>query len=158
MESLVMIHIVEYQKNHQASINEMMINISSEFEIGISSNESLKTPLIPDLYWVALMNGNIIGTVGLSLVNDYAILKRMFIKKEFRGASIGVSNMLLKRAITYCVSSKISEVYLGTMAQFIAAQRFYLKNGFDQILENELPSGFMLNPLDSVFFRKVTKQ
>lgn len=153
-----MINIVEYQKNHQTGINEMMINISSEFEIGIFSNETPQTPLIPDVYWVALIDGNIIGTVGLSLINDYAILKRMFIKKEFRGASIGLSNMLLKKAVSYCVSSKISEIYLGTMAQFIAAQRFYKKNGFDQILKNELPNDFMLNPLDSVFFRKVTRQ
>ncbi|NQZ22778.1 MAG: GNAT family N-acetyltransferase [Colwellia sp.] len=77
-----------------------------------------------DSYWIALVDDNVVGTVGLSLKNDYAILKSMFLQKEFRGASIGLSNMLLKKALTHCKTTKISEIYLGTMVQFKAAQRF----------------------------------
>jgi hypothetical protein len=39
------------------------------------------------------------------------------------------------------------------MIQFKAAQSFYLKHGFIQILENELPDDFMKNLVDKVFFR-----
>lgn len=149
-----MIEIVKYQKQHQTGIDELLRSISSEFENGIYTKETEQTPLVPDVYWVALINNDVIGTVGLSLVNNYAILKRMFLKKEFRGENIGLSAKLLKTALIYCADNKISELYLGTMSQFKAAQRFYIKHGFHQILANDLPSAFMLNPLDDVFFKK----
>jgi N-acetylglutamate synthase-like GNAT family acetyltransferase len=151
------IKIVEYEKVHQVGIDEMMIKLSSEFERNIFSKNSLQTPLIPDIYWIALVDDNVIGTVGLSFKGDYAVLKKMFLKKTFRGEKIGVSNKLLKVAIAYCLDAKIFNIYLGTMIQFKAAQSFYKKNGFHQVLECELPNGFMLNPLDSVFFKKSTR-
>lgn len=149
-----MIQVIEYIKEHQMGINEMMVDISLEFEGEIFAKATSQTPLIPDVYWVALFNDIVIGTVGLSLRSNYAILKRMMLKKEFRGKGISVSDKLLQTAMRYCLTAQFSDVYLGTMSQFKAAQRFYIKNGFYQILEQELPSDFMLNPLDSVFFKK----
>jgi len=43
---------------------------------------------------------------------------------------------------------------LGTMTQFVAAQKFYLKNGFESISKDELPEDFHPNPVDSLFYRK----
>ncbi|NQZ11343.1 MAG: GNAT family N-acetyltransferase [Algicola sp.] len=76
------------------------------------------------------------------------------LQKAFRGKDIGLSNKLLQTAMTYCSAAQISTVYLGTMQQFKAAQSFYIKHGFQQILEHQLPSDFMLNSLDSVFLKK----
>ena len=151
-----MIKIVEYQKEHQVGINEMMINISLEFEHDIVSKDPSHTLSIPDIYWIALYNDTVIGTVGLSLNSGYAILKRMMLQKKFRGKEIGLSNKLLEIAMSYCSTHQISDVYLGTMIQFKAAQRFYNKHGFHQIQDQALPSDFIVNPLDSLFLKKCT--
>jgi hypothetical protein len=38
------------------------------------------------------------------------------------------------------------------MDQFKAAQKFYEKNGFIKITENQLPKNFIHNPIDRVFY------
>ena len=78
----------------------------------------------------------------------------MMLKKEWRSKSLGVSKALLETAIEWCEAHKISKIYLGTMTQFTAAQSFYINNGFIEISEHDLPSDFLTNPLDTVFFCK----
>jgi N-acetylglutamate synthase-like GNAT family acetyltransferase len=151
-----MVQIVEYQEKYKVGINEMMLNISLEFDLDIISKSSSNTFSIPDVYWIALFDNTVIGTVGLSLKTDYAILKSMMLINQYRGKEIGLSNKLLGIALSYCSTHQITDVYLGTMIQFKAAQRFYQKNGFHLIQELALPMDFIVNPLDSLFFKKCT--
>lgn len=148
-----MVNIVTYKSAHQNGIDELMNEIALEFNKQIFPKPTIETPNIPDNYWVALNNEEIIGTVGVLVVeNDFGILKKMMLKKEFRGIKIGGSKALLETVINWCKENRISKLYLGTMNQFKAAQSFYKKNGFKQISENELPNNFLNNPLDKVFF------
>jgi N-acetylglutamate synthase-like GNAT family acetyltransferase len=149
-----MTKIVPYENVYQNGIDVMMYEIALEFDSQIFPKPTKETPIIPDKYWVALNdNGEIIGTVGLLVIeNDFGVLKKMMLKKEFRGKEFGISKKLLKTGIEWCEQNQISKLYLGTMHQFKAAQSFYEKNGFKRILENELPNNFLNNPLDDVFF------
>ena len=148
-----MTRIVKYESAHQKEIDEMMHEIALEFDEQIFSKPTSESPIVPDNYWVALYKGKIIGTVGILVVaDDFGILKRMMLKKEFRGKEFGLSKLLLKTAIDWCNEHCISKLYLGTMNQFKAAQSFYINNGFKQISKNELPKNFLHNPLDKVFF------
>jgi ribosomal protein S18 acetylase RimI-like enzyme len=45
-------------------------------------------------------------------------------------------------------------VFLGTIDIFQAAQRFYRKNGFEEVPKKDLPSSFPAMTLDNTFFRK----
>lgn len=149
-----MIRIVLFEPIHQDSINRMMDKINQEFVIDILPQQSAATPVIPDHYWVALNNEEVIGTVGLLvLAKNRAVLKKMMLTKEYRGQNLGISKMLLNTAIDCCKSNGITDLYLGTMSQFEAAKSFYFKNGFIQISKKELPSNFPFNPLDTVFFK-----
>ena len=87
----------------------------------------------------------------MNTVKEFAILKKMFVRKSFRGKEIGVSNLLLQTAINWCIENNIEQLYLGTMDQFKGAQKFYLKNGFQKIPKSALPKQFLLNPIDDVF-------
>jgi len=148
-----MAKIVPYKDVHQNGIENMMHTIAGEFNEQITGNPTSKTPIVPDKYWVAIHNGVVIGTVGVLVVaTDFGVLKKMILQKEFRGKETGISKKLLETVIKWCMENKVSKLYLGTMNQFKAAQSFYIKNGFTQILENELPSNFLQNPLDNVFF------
>jgi len=148
-----MIKIVIYESVHQNGIDKMMNEIAMEFDSKIFPKPTKETPIVPNKYWVALDNGKVIGTVGILVAeNNFGVLKKMILKKEFRGKEFGVSKKLLETVIKWCEKNSISKLYLGTMNQFKAAQAFYEKNGFKQISRNELPNNFLNNPLDKVFF------
>ncbi|WP_375562160.1 GNAT family N-acetyltransferase [Bernardetia sp. OM2101] len=150
-----MTKIVIYDHVHQNGIDEMMNEIALEFEEQIVPKVTVETPSIPNNYWVALYNGKVVGTAGVVVVeNDFGILKKMMLKKEFRGKEFGLSKLLLETVIEWSKENQISKIYLGTMNQFKAAQSFYKKNGFQEVLENELPPNFLKNPLDKLFFVK----
>ncbi len=55
--------ITSYQNIHQSGIDKMMQEIAAEFDEEISSKPTRTTPLVPDAYWVALMNERVIGTI-----------------------------------------------------------------------------------------------
>jgi GNAT superfamily N-acetyltransferase len=150
-----MITIEPYNREFQNEINKMLFEISNEFETSIFHNGQPIKDIKYDKYWVALKGQEIVGTAAIVLIeNRYAILKNMFVKKEFRGKRFGVSHTLLLKALHWCKSEKITNIYLGTMEQFIAAQKFYEKNDFHKIDRNQLPESFIHNPIDSVFYKK----
>lgn len=71
--------------------------------------------------------------------------------KSFRGQ--GVALALLDKVRRWSRENGFRNIYLGTMKQFKAAQRFYEKNHFVRISKTELSEFFIHNPLDDVFFR-----
>ena len=149
------IKITYYQKTHKVYIDEMLQEISLEFNESIFSESTNLKTLLPGAYWVALNDNKVIGTIGIiKIKNKTGILKKMMLKKSFRGKDYGVSKLLLQTAINWCIENSINQIYLGTMKQFKAAQVFYEKNGFRRISENELPNGFLNNPLDEIFFQR----
>lgn len=149
-----MIKIIPYKNAHQNEIDVMMNEIAMEFDEQIFSTRTNETFVFPHKYWVAIHNSELIGTIGvLVLENNIGVLKNMMLKKEFRGKEFGVSKTLLETSSKWCKKNRISKLYLGTMRQFKAAQSFYKKNGFIEIPKSELPTDFFNNPLDTVFFR-----
>lgn len=151
------ISILPFQPAYQNGINEMMASIALEFREPIFSERSTKITdvylLSTNNYWVASDNGKIVGTIGIEkLSNNNSILKSMFIDKAYRGQ--GISNMLLETLLRWAKENNCNRVYLGTMTQFTAGQRFYEKNNFVQCAKMELPTDFTINTLDSLFYTK----
>ena len=150
-----MIKIVPYKNVYQNDIDTMMNEITSEFDAQIVAKPTHETPIVPDNYWVAMHNEKVIGTVGTMVIkNGSGILKKMMLKKSFRGKELGIAKLLLETVINWCKQNDISKIYLGTMHQFKAAQLFYEKYGFKRIPQSALPKEFLKNPLDTVFFKQ----
>ena len=147
--------IINYQSAHQNEIDNMMKEIAAEFNepIGLPlQNVPHYLKILPNPYWVAFSSNKLAGTAGIAvMLNGYVALRRMFVKKEFRGKTISAA--LLQKAINWAKENKAIFIYLGTMAQFKAAQKFYEKHGFEKILQSELPGDFPLNPIDTVFYK-----
>ncbi len=149
------IQIRLYQNQDQAGIDLMMAEIATEFASPITQAGRKAPPQLPDPFWVASSEGQVVGTIGLIPIGKkLAILKSMMVKKAFRGKAWAVSSGLMETAMSWCTENNFQVIYLGTMQQFIGAQRFYKKNGFVEIVEQDLPSEFLINPLDKVFFRR----
>lgn len=150
-----MIKIVLYDDKYKERIDLMLTSIANEFENPIRSPLKNKKTILPDPYWVALKGVEVVGTIALIIEKSQsAILKNMMLRQDVRGKEIGLSQSLLDKALHFCKKQQIEAIYLGTMTQFKAAQKFYRRNGFNEIPPNELPKEFIKNPLDTVFFCK----
>ena len=77
----------------------------------------------------------------------------MFVAAAYRGTEHEVAKRLLEKFFTWCQTRDIRDVYLGTTAKFLAAHRFYEKNGFIEIARAELPNAFPVRDVDTKFYR-----
>src|SRR5262245_42677153 len=73
---------------------------------------------------------------------------------DHRGAQNGVAKGLLEHLLEWCRTQEIEEVYLGKTAKFLAAHRFYEKNGFREISRAGLPMSFPVMVVDNKFYVK----
>lgn len=132
-----------------------------EFGIPITLDSQPDLQNIPDFYqrdkgnfWVAERDDRIIGTIGLlDIGHGQAALRKMFVIEPFRGREYAVAGQLLDTLLAWSVAEKIAEIYLGTTSRFLAAHRFYEKNGFVEVAQADLPAAFPVMAVDSRFYR-----
>lgn len=105
-------------------------------------------------FWGALDGQRqVVGTIALVLFQkDAGAIRKMFVKKEFRGKEYGVARRLLEILIGHCRQTGIKDLYLGTVEAMKAAHRFYEKNGFTQVDKQDLPASFPLMAVDNMFY------
>lgn len=148
--------IIPFDKRYQAEINEMMNDIQNEFEILFRNPNGKQISDIAgpeNLFWVALNENQVVGTIGLSRIDNYsAFLRHLFVSKENRGGQPCVSKMLLDTALDQAKIRGYKSVYLGTMEQFKAAQKFYSKNNFVCVPREALPIEMPVSPMDTIFY------
>lgn len=132
-----------------------------EFGINITADAQPDLRVIPDYYqsgkgqfWVAVEDGAIVGTLGLKDIgHGQAALRKMFVAAEVRGSEHGVAARLLDRLFAHARDAGLTDIFLGTTDKFVAAHRFYEKNGFVEIAKADLPRSFPLMPVDSKFYQ-----
>lgn len=146
------IQIVLFEERHQPEVELLLESIGEEFPEPISTKNANRTTLPPDLYFVAVIENKVIGTISITrLEKDNAVLKKMFLNKNYRGQ--GVAALLLLNVLNWAKGNGINAIYLGTMTQFKAAQKFYEKHHFTMIGVEQLPLDFPINPIDSIFYK-----
>lgn len=104
-------------------------------------------------FWGAKHNEELVGTIALIAIgNNAGALRKMFVRKEYRGKELGIAQQLLDELIAYCKQNQITAIYLGTVDMLKAAHRFYEKNGFTQLAKADLPKSFPLMGADNIFY------
>jgi GNAT superfamily N-acetyltransferase len=104
-------------------------------------------------FWGAFAGEELVGTIALINIGHHAgAIRKMFVKKEFRGKAFGIAQQLLADLINYSQEHGITDLYLGTVDKLAAARRFYEKNGFNETPKTTLPSYFPLMQADNVFY------
>jgi GNAT superfamily N-acetyltransferase len=104
-------------------------------------------------FWGAFADGKLVGTIGLLNIGHHAgAIRKMFVKKEFRGKEFGVGQNLLNTLLSYAREKQMTDIYLGTVGLLKAAMRFYEKNGFQNIEAEHLPSYFPRMTADHIFY------
>ena len=104
-------------------------------------------------FWGALKDGELIGTIALIHVGHNAgIIRKMFVKKEYRGRELGIAQALFQTLLDHSQTRGISDLYLGTVERLKAACRFYERNGFKRIKVEDLPGYFLRMQVDDTFY------
>lgn len=156
-----MIRIIEFEKKYQQPVIDLIVGIQhGEFGIDITARDQPDLFSIPEFYqtgkgnfWVALDADVPVGTISLKDIgNGETALRKMFVDRRYRGSEHGVAKRLLTILIDWAKLKNVKSIYLGTTAAFLAAHRFYEKNGFLLIDKSELPASFPLMTPDTRFY------
>lgn len=132
--------IIEYTEAYKQQVIDLILHIQNE-EAGL--NLSLdEQPDLTDVkgcyfdgggtFLIAVEDGGLIGTIALMNKGDgNGVLKKFFVRKDFRGRGIGLA--LYKRLYEYAVSRCYKYILLDTPSAAKVSHRFYEKAGFCRI-------------------------
>ena len=158
-----MIDVVPFSNPYLAGVVDVILPIQqSEFDIPITLDSQPDLLDIPGFYqkgngnfWVALHGTEVVGTTSLlDIGNSQGALRKMFVKAPFRGHRYGVALRLLEVLLRWCSEKGVRDIFLGTTPKFLAAHRFYEKNGFLEIPQSALPDAFPIMSVDKKFYRR----
>ena len=157
----MIISIETYKPIHQEQCSTLISTIA-ENEFGIILTDEQKSELEADIqtfhdkFWVAMYDQKVIGTIGLKIIRDFAVIRKLFVHYDFRGAFHGTAHKLLNILELECESMSIHKIYLGTRDVFKSAHRFYEKNEYVEITVADLPPDFPQMNVDTKFYFKDT--
>jgi N-acetylglutamate synthase-like GNAT family acetyltransferase len=151
-----------YSNIYQEQVLDLILHIQQEeYNIQITKDDQPDLFTIKDFYqtgngnfWVALYNNKVVGTISLLDIGNHQVaLRKMFVDKQYRGGDFKTASLLLNTALNWSREKSIVTIYLGTTPQFLAAHRFYEKNGFTKINSDELPKKFPILQVDKKFYQ-----
>ena len=160
------ISIVPFTPEYTASVISLIVSIQrEEFGLAITAQDQPDLHDIPNFYqtgqgnfWIALHQQTVVGSIALlDIGHGQAALRKMFVQREFRGSTYGTARRLLTTLLDWAKAHRIGEIYLGTTAKFLAAHRFYEKNGFTELSKSQLPAQFPIMNVDAKFYRYVVE-
>ncbi len=156
-----MIVISPFRPEHQQGVQDLVLTIQRhEFGIPITLEEQPDLMDIPGFcqsgkgnFWVALAGAEVVGTIALLDIGDrLGVLRKMFVKEAWRGKKHGVAQSLLSVLLGWARDKDFGAIYLGTTAKYLAAHRFYEREGFHEIPAEKLPPAFPRVAVDSKFY------
>jgi N-acetylglutamate synthase-like GNAT family acetyltransferase len=157
------VRVEVYAPKYQEAVISLILNIQrTEFGVPITLEQQPDLTSIPVFYqkgngnfWVALVGDRAVGTIALIDIGSSQIaLRKMFVHESYRGQVHQTGQKLLDIATSWMQQKGCTEVFLGTLDIFVGAQKFYRKNGFDEIPQASLPENFPRMALDNTFFKK----
>lgn len=132
-----------------------------EFGVATSAEKQPDLRDIPNFYqqgagnfWLAQIDGVLAGSIAIKDVGGgVCALRKMFVKKEYRGKERGVAAELMRTLLEWASSNGVHEIYLGTVDVYHAAHRFYEKSGFEEVALSDVPKSVPLMDVDVKYYR-----
>ncbi|PWB26003.1 GNAT family N-acetyltransferase [Flavobacterium sp. HTF] len=148
------------QNEYETQIVDLILNIQQkEFNVPITLEDQPDLLNIKNFYFEsggcflgAFIDNKLVGTIALVKFNEEAgAIRKMFVRKEFRGKEFNIAQQLLEQLIKYSEENGLKNLYLGTVTILQAALRFYERNHFITIPKEALPADFPIMRPDNVF-------
>ena len=155
------LQIQSLDNSHSEQAIDLILTIQQkEFNVPITIEDQPDLMQIESFYheaggnfWGAFIDGELVGSIALVKFDERAgAIRKMFVKKEFRGKELNIAQILLEILISFCREKEIDDLYLGTVSVLKAAQRFYERNNFIKIKKEKLPIRFPLMSADDIFY------
>lgn len=155
------IDIQPLDNTYSDQLIDLILSIQQkEFNIPITIEDQPDLKQIDSFYqeaggnfWGAFIEGELVGSIALVKFDEReGAIRKMFVKKEFRGKELNIAQELLEVLIAFCSENGIDAIYLGTVSVLEAAMRFYERNHFVQVEKENLPAHFPLMSADNVFY------
>lgn len=155
--------ILIYRKEYEQGVIDLILPIQqAEFAVPVTIADQPDLQNVKGFYqqgkgnfWIAVDDNKVIGTIALiDIGNRQVALRKMFVDVHYRGKTFGVAQRLMETVIEWCKEEGIDEIYLGTINIMEAARKFYLKNGFVELVKEMLPASFPLMKVDNRFFKR----
>ncbi len=151
------VEITEYSDKYKDAVMELVFEIA-ENELGHHSAsgrpdlQKIKEVYQKDRgnFWVALKAGEIVGTIALKDMGEgRGDLWRFYVKGNLRERGIG--HKLFFALMDFAENNGYKEIFLSTRKDQGAANKFYLRHGFEQI--EALPEDFPHSLNDDTFYK-----
>jgi DNA-binding MarR family transcriptional regulator len=148
------IEIKLFEEKYQPQMENMVLTIQNEeFNLGLTAERQPDLHNLKAFYndkgnwlWIAV-NGNdeVVGSIGLEKLNaQQAVLRKMFIKKDYRGKILDLASKLFEILLQEAHQNHFKEIWLDTPLVTHAAHRFYERNGFELISRELIPDNYLL--------------
>lgn len=156
---VIILKIETYSGKYDNEIISLILSIQND-EAGINLSIQ-EQPDLSDIsrsyqqnggeFWIALFDGNVIGTIGLMLKEQHcAIMKKFFVKKTFRSQKVGLA--LYNELLRFAKNSGVQHIILDTPSVACTSHKFYEKAGFRTIGIDELPIPYSYPDRDSILY------
>ncbi len=154
--------VVPFASDYEEAILRLIVGIQrGEFGLDVSAEAQPDLRKIASTYqvgrgnfWVALDDERVVGTASLLDIGDRQVaLRKMFVDRAYRGPRAGTAALLLETLLGWARARGVREIFLGTTPRFLAAHRFYEKNGFAEIPQQALPEAFQVMEVDKKFYQ-----
>lgn len=161
------VRITPFAPGYTEQVVELILPIQrEEFGVAITAADQPDLFDIPGFYqrgagnfWLALHEGLVVGTIALlDIGGGEGALRKMFVRRDYRGAGRGVARALLDALRGWAGERGVGTIYLGTTAKYLAAHRFYEKHGFREVAAGDLPPAFPRMAVDTKFYRYSTEE
>ncbi len=138
--------IIMYTDKYKNEVLGLILHIQNdEAKINLTLQEQPDLMNIDEYYmkkggafWLAIEDNTVIGTVGIiNAGNGYGILKKFFVKSEYRNKKIGYA--LYNELLNFAKKKNMSHILLDTPSVAVKSHKFYEQVGFKRIEKDELP-------------------
>lgn len=138
--------IITYQEKYRQEIIDLILHIQNdEAKISLSLEEQPDLLDIPTYYeknggkfWLTVEDNMVIGTLALmNMGNGNGILKKGFVKKEYR--KCGILTELYQNLLAYAKENNMRQLMFDTPSVASDCHRFFEKAGYRRISKNEQP-------------------
>lgn len=103
-------------------------------------------------FWLAVAGQEIVGTVGIQPYGSSAVLKKLFVRQDYRGRD-GAAHALHERAVAWATAQSLRAIFLDTPAVARRSHAFYLRKGYRVAARSELPEDYAFPDRESLIFK-----
>ena len=150
--------IVAYAGGRDPEVASLILTIQRE-DVGLDVPIEEQPELfdIADAYrdgafWVALAGDEIVGTIGIMRYGDSGVLKKLFVRQDYRGPA-GAAYGLHDKAMEWAAAQGLAAILLDTPSLATRSHAFYRRRGYRVVSRAELPKTYDFPDRDSLIFK-----